>query len=599
MGAVLNLQLTAVENSVSVADNTSQVRIALTITTDSGTYNETGSTSGNITLGGSQIVSLAGKKVHYNTTTTLYDGVHTVRHDADGSKTVAVKASFDVETSVRWIYAEKTLALPRIPRASTMTVPPLTLGQPGTLRIEKLGDFTHTITYRFGAHSGTVTEGTAESAVVWTPPLDLAQEIPNAPSGEGVMTLTTWSGGTAIGSREVAFTAQAGDSLAPQVTALTVEAVSDNPVVSGWGAAVKGKTRLSYAVEAQAQQGASITGCTLTCAGASGAGLTGETGLMTQAGTFVPRAVVTDSRGKTAVIEGAAITVYDCALPAFTRSAAFRADEDGYADGSGSYAAVSAAATCSPVGGHNTLTLRARYRAVNGQWSGYTPLTDGVVTVLPGFAAAVSYEVEVEAIDALGSSRTVVYTIPTAEVAFHLKAGGSGAAFGKYAEQAGWLESDWPVDLRGNRLAGLGQAQEEGDAVSLALLQQRLAAAADETAQQIGALQQQLDDLAAPDMVPGQEYLTGEKWNGAPVYTTVVDYGALPNSAEGSNYALAPGLNVIDIRGFAVGEQYIIPIPGYYAILSMGYNRATGNLWIATTIDMSGYQAYITVKYTK
>ena len=142
-------------------------------------------------------------------------------------------------------------------------------------------------------------------------------------------------------------------------------------------------------------------------------------------------------------------------------------------------------------------------------------------------------------------------------------------------------------------------------AVPLALLEQRLAAAAEETAEALAQQAQQTEEkLAAaavsqPDMVPGQEYLTAEKWNGAPVYAFVVDYGALPNAAEGENYALAPGLNVIDIRGFAVGPSYMVPIPGYYAVQNLGYTRDTGNLWVATTIDMSGYRAYITVKYTK
>jgi hypothetical protein len=116
----------------------------------------------------------------------------------------------------------------------------------------------------------------------------------------------------------------------------------------------------------------------------------------------------------------------------------------------------------------------------------------------------------------------------------------------------------------------------------------------------LDGLRQELEAAtAAPEMVPGTEYATGEKWNGAPVYAQVVDYGALPNSAEGSNDDLAAGLNVIDIRGFAVGESYIIPLPGYYAVENMGYTRSSGNLWISTKRDLSGYHGYITVKYTK
>lgn len=608
MGASLHLSVTPVTDSVSIADNTSAVRVLLRITTNLGTYSLDGTTRGHVALDGVQVASLDGSGVQMNTTTTLYDRCHTVPHEEDGTKTVAVTAYFSPETPgtanmTKTVTAR--VALPRIPRASGLTVPVLTLGSESALHIDALGDFTHTVTYRFGKAEGTVAQETAQTVLSWTPPLDLAREIPDTASGDGVLTVTTWSGGTAVGSREVPFTALVPDSLAPQVTALAVECRSDSAVLGGWGTAVKGRTKLAWSVTAQGQLGACVTGCTFSCGGASGQGTEGISGLLPQAGTFVPCVTVTDSRGKRTVLTGAAVTVHDYALPAFTQSSAFRADEGGNADGGGTFCAVSAAAQCSAVDGHNTLTLRCRYRAVDGAWSGYTSLTAGAAAVLPGFDTAVSYQVEVEALDALGGSRTVVYTVPTAAVAFHLRQGGSGAAFGKYAERDGWLESRWPVDLLGNRLAGVGQAQEEGDAVSLALLQQRLAAAQQAVEEELAAIREELGTQqpqtpsAAPEMVPGVEYATGEKWNGAAVYATVVDYGALPNGTEAENYALPAQLNVIDIRGFAVGERYNIPLPGYYAVQNLGYTRATGNLWLATTADLSGYHGYLTVKYTK
>lgn len=102
-----------------------------------------------------------------------------------------------------------------------------------------------------------------------------------------------------------------------------------------------------------------------------------------------------------------------------------------------------------------------------------------------------------------------------------------------------------------------------------------------------------------PPMALGVEYRTTERWNGSAVYTMAVDFGALPNNTEKSKSALAAYLNVFDIRGYAVSGSYNVPIPGYYAIQSMGYTKSSGNLWISTTADMSGYNAYVVVKYTK
>ena len=603
MGAALQLQVLPVSGSASVVDNTSQVRILLTITTNNGTYNEEGSTAGYLTLDGTQIASLAARKVYLNTTTTLYDRVHTVAHHDDGSRSVTVQAAFDVNTATRWIYAEETAVLETIPRAATLTVPVFTLGRPGTLRIDRAADFTCSVDYVLGDESGTLLEKSKETQLVWTPPLSLARAFPDAPAGEATLTVTTWRGETVIGQRSYGAVLRAGEELAPQIGAVTVECVSDNAAIHSWGVAVKGKSRLAFSVQATAQEGAAIESGTFGCGGAVGHGLQGETGLLQRAGLFVPRISVTDSRGKTAQTQLQTVKVYDYAPPAFRQSAVFRADSSGVADGAGSCAAVSAAADCADIGGHNDLQLRCRYRAVGGAWSGYTALADGEVTVLHGFDISTSYEVEVEAADTVGEKRTVVYTVPTAQVAFHLRQGGSGAAFGKYAERDGWLESEWGVDLRGNRLTGLAAPEEDGDAVSRAALAQALSSAAQETAQTMTELESRLQTLIAllapPELVPGVEYPTAEQWNGAPVYVMAVDYGALPNDDEAENYDLPAGLNVISMEGFAVGPAYNIPIPGYYAVESMGYNRGTGNLWLSTTADLSAYHGYIRVKYTK
>ncbi len=627
MGAVLHLQLSPVAGSAEAVSNTSRLRILLTVTTDYGTYNETGSTQGSITLDGAEIVSLKGKKVYYNTVTTLYDGVHTVTHNADGKRTVAVKASFDVDTSVRWIYAEKTAVLPDIPRAAEMTVPVFTLGESRTLRVDCAEALTYQVDYAIGALRGTAVPRGSGSAPAWAPPLSLGRAFPDAAEGSGTLTISTWSGEEAVGSRSYPFTVRAGEALSPVITALTVTPVSDNAAVQNWGVAVKGKSRLQYAVTAAGKEGASVTGCTFSCGGVWAEGLSGTTGLLTQSGTFTTRAVITDSRGKTAAWEGQSVTVYDYAPPVLRHSRVYRCDSQGTAHESGSYLAVTAQAECAAVGGRNHVALRLRYRSVGGSWSNPVALSSDTLRLLGGFSPVSSYEVEISATDELGESRTVSYIVSTESVAFHLREGGQGAAFGKYAERDGWLESAWPMDLGGKRLCGLAAPEEAADAVPLHVMETRMEqsdalweATAQElngqltqlqqqlestyqllrnTQQQLESTQQQMAQLAAPEMVPGVEYATGEKWNGAAVYATVVDYGPLPDSAEGENYALAPNLNVIDIRGFAVGESYIIPIPGYYAVQNLGYTRASGNLWIATTRDLSGYHGYFTVKYTK
>lgn len=614
MGATLHLQVAPVAGSADLAANTSAVHIVVKITTDSGTYNQTGKTLGVIRAGGAQLASLDGKWVYRNTTTTLYDALYTAQHEPDGRKQLTVEAEFDVNTPMTGLRtARVTVDLPAIPRCASLTVPPLTLGAESTVAVQGAEGLTWAVDYTLGGQSGNLLPRGSETSFRWTPPVALAAEFPAAPRGEGVMHVTTWSGEAVIGEADVPFTVSPSAALAPRITALAVSLSSDT-VPEGWNVAVRGRTRLAYRAEGEGQYGADIVAAEFTCGEVTAQGMEGVTDLLSRRGDFTPRITLTDSRGLTAAREGESITVHDYALPAFTHTAVYRCTESGAADDEGLCCAVEAAAEGAALGGHNTLTLRCRYRAVGGGWSGYTPLTPGAVTVLPGFALAVSYEVEVEAVDALGGRRTVSGTVPTAAVAFHLREGGCGAAFGKYAERDGWLESDWDMDLRFHRLTGLAAPADGTDAVNLRYLETALAVDAAVAEEELAALRRTLAQLqaaldglrqeleaatAAPEMVPGTEYATGEKWNGAPVYAQVVDYGALPNSAEGSNNDLAAGLNVIDIRGFAVGESYIIPLPGHYAVENMGYTRSGGNLWISTTRDLSGYHGYITVKYTK
>ena len=160
MSASLKLTLTPV--SQDNAANLTRVRVRLTITTAYGTYNETGSTSGSITLDGVKIANLKGKKVYINQTTTLYDKEHDVAHNADGRKTVTASASFDVNTSVRWISATAEKELQRIPRASELSCSTIVLGTANALALTRAVDsYEDEVLFTIGSKSGTVSSRTA------------------------------------------------------------------------------------------------------------------------------------------------------------------------------------------------------------------------------------------------------------------------------------------------------------------------------------------------------------------------------------------------------------------------------------------------------
>lgn len=469
MAAELTLTVTPVSGSGDAVANTSRVRIDLAITTTLGTWSHDYTTHGYIKLDGTQIVDLNGKWVDINTTTQLYSGEHTVSHNMDGTKTVTVEAGFDMNTTYTgWSYATRELALPTIPRASGLGVGGITLGADNTLTIQTAASvFTHTLTYTLGSASGTVCSGVAGGTVYWKPDISLCAQLPDSTSGSGTLTLVTYSGGSEIGRSSATFAAYVPSSAVPSVERIEASPVNDNAALRSWGVYVKGYSKVGFSVTAQGAYGSSVVGGSFSCAGKSVDALSGTTGVLASAGTYTPVATVKDSRNRiSAAGQGTAITVYDYAVPTISASAAYRSDSDGTANESGTCIAVKCTAAYASVGGRNSVSLFVRTRATGGSWGNYVPMSNGSQTVLSGFSAQRSYDVEILAQDALGEKKTVVYTVPTEAITFMLTDGGEGAAFGKHHEHSG-LDMGWDIHMNGNRVTGLPEPANDTDAVPL------------------------------------------------------------------------------------------------------------------------------------
>lgn len=106
-----------------------------------------------------------------------------------------------------------------------------------------------------------------------------------------------------------------------------------------------------------------------------------------------------------------------------------------------------------------------------------------------------------------------------------------------------------------------------------------------------------------PPMVVGTEYRTAERYEGKPVYTKLVDFGNLPNSARKSVSTGIAGQYAIDM-------QFNIHMQGnqltHFPYVSSGYEAVTrsflntvGELVMDTKTDLSAYTAKVAIKYTK
>lgn len=333
-----------------------------------------------------------------------------------------------------------------------------TMGQAMTLTVARPGyGYSCEFSYTFAGASGTigggalqtVSSGADKAVYQWTVPEGLMERIPNATWGGGTMTAKIYSGGTYIGSVSDTFTLYVPDSIRP-AAAVTTTVVNDNAVLQGWGLCIQGMSRVQYAVSVTLKGGASLGSCRFRLAGEERDGTSGTVGPLSGSGMQAPRVTVTDSRGRSETVYGTTVRVYEYRPPVITESAAVRCGADGAARDDGAYLKVKCAAVCSSLAGRNAVAVRVRCRVMGGQWDGYTTLLNGAEVIIGGeLDAARAYEVELSAVDTVGTVRTVRYTAATKQVTLHLRNGGKGLALGKYAEQDA-LECAWPAVFYGD-----------------------------------------------------------------------------------------------------------------------------------------------------
>ena len=386
---------------------------------------------------------------------TFASGTMEIDHESDGSKT------FTVSAFSGWLYGNgdynapaQSFELPTIPRATEPSMGAATIGEEVTISLPRAsGTFTHTLTYSFGSASGTIGSALGTSAV-WRLPESLAAQIPHDPGGTGTLTCVTYSGSTLIGSKTIAFTASVPGSMKPALTPGWATVTYDNSgtkasAIRAW---VQGYSKARAVFDDSritCKQGASVRGYSITYLGKTITESPYRTETMGGTAATV-RCTVTDSRGLSAY-EDFEIAIHPYAPPAITGARLYRADGDGAASDSGTHIAGRATANYSSIGGENAATIRGYWKAVGGSYGSGEALSSGVTGIISGSAvisADRSYVAKLVITDSLGNTAEFEDSIPTERVAFHLKEGGNGAAFGKAAEQDELLDVAWDARFR-------------------------------------------------------------------------------------------------------------------------------------------------------
>jgi len=442
----------------STADNKSTVHMVLYLYANTtGSYNQDGDA----------YWSINGKKTYYTFSYTspawyvLGERTEEISHNNDGTKTVTLSGVWCSAISGGWapysLSVSGEVTLPTIPRATTPGIGGVTMGETAHISLPRASSgFTHTLRYVFGGAAETIATGVT-TGYGWLVPESLAAQIPNAASGKGTLTCETYSGSTLIGTKSVTFTASVPGSMKPAVLSGWAAGTYDNSgtAAENMAAWVQGysKARATFdASKVTCRQGAGVSKFSITYLGKTTAGNPCRTETISTTGATV-RCTVTDSRGLTAW-EDFSISLLEYAPPALVGADLFRSDGEGAAADGGTHIAGVARARYSELGGLNSVTLKGYWKSVGGSYGAGETLTVGTMGLVTGdveISADRSYIALLVLTDSLGNTARYEENIPTEKVAFHLKEGGKGAAFGKAAETDGLLElaEDWHLKLTG------------------------------------------------------------------------------------------------------------------------------------------------------
>lgn len=373
-------------------------------------------------------------------------------------------------------------------------------------------------------HPGVTTSYSYTGYVI---PMEAAYQIPSDAEGTMAVALYTYSdsGCTEFVSEDTktfSVTVPDNEDTKPSVD-MEVSLVSDLPSNFD-GLFIQNLTKVGADISANGQYGASIEGLQMVMGG-DAYGDPFVSGLITQTGNVTVTAKATDSRGFIGKAERT-IYVIPYAKPALipadgeTDIVCVRCDENGNITDSGTYLKIKAKRSYSPVesNGVQHNFCRIQYRCNGGNW--YTILdenasTDELDIIISGVVISTTsaYTIEVCVVDDIGNEATALIIVPSDNVEFHLREGGDGAAFGEYAQEAkvlsvaeSWelkvkgkatiggslkLESNMASDIPmgGNRVTGLAEPVEDGDATTKGYV--------DEALKSAGVSQKYVDDAVS------------------------------------------------------------------------------------------------------
>lgn len=456
-----SVSVSATESEVNIANNTSKLTVSLTLNS---TY---GSWFGD-TKYGTIVIDGTSYGISYNfpsgtTSKNIGSASKVITHNnATGAYTAGWSYSIPTNSSQGTKTGSGSTTLTTIARASepSLSATSVNLNTKVTINTNyKNTSFRHTITYSIGNASGRIgnDKGVADK-VDWTPPYSLADQFPNATSGNVTITCQTYNGNTLVGTKTCTLTVKTVDTTefkpTIRLSASYTGKFNNNYLLNGIsGITVSATTGFKH--------GATLSSYTISGASKSSTkaalslspinvSMTSATTTLTFSGT------ITDSRGYTNTASNLTATVYRYNKPQIKSCNVYRckSSTDSTASSNGTYAAVVITYTYQNDGYSNSMSTKKITINNIGEYNLTTTetISNGVVTgtgtTIVGnghLLITTSYPYTVTCKDAVNQTTTVTGSLPTADRIWDVRPQGKGLSVGKFAEHDNMVESAWEV----------------------------------------------------------------------------------------------------------------------------------------------------------
>lgn len=380
-----------------------------------------------------------------------------VPHNADGTKTITISGAgwgpSGTAYSGKAAEGSGSVTLEAIPRASSLSAGTLTLGSTNSITITAAASgFRHDVYLKVGSKNVCMLHDVLAGKYSITPTLtDFANQITNAASGTGTLTLYTYNAAWSaqVGSKSYTVTVSIPSTVVPSITSTTLaEAVSG--LAAKFGAYVQNKSRLAVSISASGIYGSAISRYETTIDGTVYRDRSFTSGVLGNSGSVSVVIKVTDSRGRSTSTTKT-ITVLPYSPPRITTITAERIDTSGNPDNDGNRFELQLAYSISQLGNKNDRTMTVKYKQSGGSYSNLATSTadwayDGTIqyTDAPEVSPDNTYIIQVTLTDYFGSV-TAETELHTSASILDFLADGTGVAIGKAAENSEQLDVAWPI----------------------------------------------------------------------------------------------------------------------------------------------------------